>query len=741
MTGTTRPSTAGPAGAERDRRMAALYDRALAEARAALDPGRHLLGFPSARDPGRLSYRAPQSLPLAGALLAAGEPAAVAEAAAIVAAVLDTQELAADHPYRGNFRWLADDAEVCDLNAVQFVLQALLPVLLAHGDRLPPALLARCRAAVRLALAEEERLDVAPTYTNIHLMSLFALLVGGEWLDDAHYRALGQARWARWARFTAESGAPHEYNSPVYGAVDLGTLAVLQAVVRDPAVRLQARLFYERLWLHLALHLHRPTGQHAGPHCRSYWGQMMTGQNVMKQIVWRETGWEWTLAAGPFGGQAAPPSDLALAQTPHWLPAAARRWLEAGADVLPHEVRETANRAAGADLTTFLTPTHALGTASRTYTIGQDDYYIEHQANYLLLHYIRPDGWGMMYSRYVVNDRHHGTLAAAPDRSPTSNFYDQGHFAGVQRGNRAIALYALMPQHEEVFSLKTVVVFPRADLLDEVWVGDRRVAAAALPSEAPVGEWVVVADGGVYVGLRALAPSHLGRPLAPRLEWGPAGELWLTIPNYQGAPKRFWDYASLRGAFWRGNLRAGYVVEVAARADYPSAAAFLAHLRRAVVEDTVDADRVRTVTFRGGDDELTLRYDLMRTEPVERRLNGTVYQAPSLASPLAVQGDDGLLAVGGATLRTAPGPRWLIADEIDPARPAWIAVNPLDEPTPLRLETPRGVVTAERWGLGRLEWRAPSDGEQEVLVETLEEPVGLVAPPGVVVRRWSGEGE
>ena len=53
------------------------------------------------------------------------------------------------------------------------------------------------------------------------------------------------------------------------------------------------------------------------------------------------------------------------------------------------------------------------------------------------------------------------------------------------------------------------------------------------------------------------------------LEQGPEGELWLTIYNYRGPAKRFWDYASLRGAFWRGNLRAGYVVEVAERGDVP----------------------------------------------------------------------------------------------------------------------------------------------------------------------------
>ena len=467
-----------------------------------------------------------------------------------------------------------------DLNAVQFVLRALLPLLVEHGDRLPDDLVARCREALRLALEEQERMAVAPTYTNIHVMSLFSLLVGGEWLEDAHFLALGRARWDAWVAFTAGSGAPHEYNSPGYGAVDLGALAALHQYVRDPRVKLQARLFYERVWLHLALRLHRPTGLHAGPHCRCYWPVMTGGRASLHDLLWRETGRTFLLEDEPAGASgtasegARVPASLDLALTDHWLPETARAWIEGQALALPAEVRETANREEGADLTTYLTPAYALGTASRTYSIGQDDFYIEHQANHLLLHYARPGEsapWGMLYSRYVVNDRHYGTISAAPDRPPNA-FYDQGNFGAVQLRNKAIALYALQAQHEEVSSLKTVVAFRQARPaagLDEVWLGGRRVGAGDLPLDVAPGEWLVVADGAVYAGVRPLQPGCLGREAPIVLEQGPEGELWLTIYNYRGPAKRFWDYASLRGAFWRGNLRAGYVIEVAERGGVP----------------------------------------------------------------------------------------------------------------------------------------------------------------------------
>ena len=77
---------------------------------------------------------------------------------------------------------------------------------------------------------------------------------------------------------------------------------------------------------------------------------------------------------------------------------------------------------------------------------------------------------------------------------------------------------------------------------------------------------------------------------------------------------------------------------------------------------------------------------------------------------------------------------WLIAQELDPACRAWIAVSPEDRTTPLRLETPGGVVAASRFPAGRLEWRAPVGGAQEGVVDTLEMPEGLRVPPGVAVR-------
>ncbi len=720
--------------AAQKQRIDDFYERCFAAAYELLDAERHLIALPASDDPTIKTYWQAGSLPLAHALLNKDDVDAQAEGAAIVAAVLESQETAPHHPHRGNWKWLADDPEVGDLNAIQFVLRWLLPLLVQHNDKLPADLQALCRDRVRLALEEEVRLDVQPTFTNIHIGSLFALLVGGEWLDNDEFLLSGKARWNRWLRFTVVNGAPHEYNSPDYGGWQLSALASIHQYVQDPIIQLQAKLMYERLALHLLLHLHRATGQIAGPHSRSYWQTMTSGRGMTKDVLWLLTGWDWLLATGAYGGDAEAPvnfMNLGLALVEQTLPTYLTEWLDNQQGALPYEVCETANLDEGFDLTTYFTRSYALGTASKTYTIGTDCFYIEHEANYLMLHYTCPPekgGWGLMYSRYVVNDRHWGTMGPAPDRPKTGNFYDHGHFAGVQQRNKAIGVYALMPEQEEVFSLKTIVAFQSGTALEEVWINDSVVDLSEVQHTLQASDWLIVADGDVYVGVRALEPSVLSQSAPIQLEKGPQGELWLAIYNYQGAAIRFWDYASLKGAFWRGNLRAGFVVEVAERSEYDSAAAFLAYLQMAQIADGVDDNYVRTVTYTNGGDSLSLRYDLWHTCPAGRLLAGKVYVPPQLTSPLAVQGQSGYLQVGQAHLYTQPQPMWLAAQALDESDQTYVAVNPVEQVTSLKLETPAGTVSAGAWGLGRLEWRV---AEGILRVDCLQMPQDLVVPDGV----------
>ena len=81
-------------------------------------------------------------------------------------------------------------------------------------------------------------------------------MLGGEAIGDSDYVDRGHQRLEDWLAFTAASGAPHEYNSPTYMAVDLARLAVLAEETEDPDIALKARIGEELLWLHVAAHYH-----------------------------------------------------------------------------------------------------------------------------------------------------------------------------------------------------------------------------------------------------------------------------------------------------------------------------------------------------------------------------------------------------------------------------------------------------------------------------------------------------
>ena len=125
---------------------------------------------------------------------------------------------------------------------------------------------------------------------------------------------------------------------------------------------------------------------------------MTTGRGAAKDTFWLETGWDWLLQPGPYGGDDSPPANfmnLSMALVNQHIPDYLIPWFEQQTNALPYEVRETANRDEDYDLTTYHTSSYALGTASNTYAIGTDCFYIEHEANYLILHYQRPADKGV----------------------------------------------------------------------------------------------------------------------------------------------------------------------------------------------------------------------------------------------------------------------------------------------------------------------------------------------------------
>src|SRR5581483_6855129 len=213
----------------------------------------------------RPDYHDPRgTLAYARLLLDEGAPGAVERARAALAAVLAMQERTPGHAREGNFRWTLEDEGVTDLNAVEFMLDALIPIARDHAAALGDDLAEAAREAVALGLREIDRLDVHLSYTNIALSDIANSVLGGELIGDHRYVERGAKRLEEWLAFTRASGAPHEFNSPTYLAVDIERMATLAEHARDPQVGAKAREAEALLWRHVAVHYQPELAQLAG---------------------------------------------------------------------------------------------------------------------------------------------------------------------------------------------------------------------------------------------------------------------------------------------------------------------------------------------------------------------------------------------------------------------------------------------------------------------------------------------
>jgi hypothetical protein len=81
----------------------------------------------------------------------------------------------------------------------------------------------------------------------------------------------------------------------------------------------------------------------------------------------------------------------------------------------------------------------------------------------------------------------------------------------------------------------------------EVLVGERVYRDGKL--EAQRDERIVVSDGESHIGVVALEATRLGRGPSV-VVWQDGKELVISIVNYEGTARVFWEYRSLAGPFF-----------------------------------------------------------------------------------------------------------------------------------------------------------------------------------------------
>ena len=652
----------------------------------------------------------------AGRLVANGATEDLALADKVLEAVLACQESDPADPHFGNFYWMAEDSHVEDLNAVEFCLEGLIPMMLGYSGGLSEPMQQRVLAAIRLGLDEIRRLDVLVAYSNITALDILNTCLGGELLGDAAIATRGYTKLRQWIGFTCRSGHPMEYNSPTYTAVSLRALGVLAENVQDADTRIRARAFAARLAVSAALHIHPGTGRWAAPHSRAYHPSVV---GTTPPDLERVQGW------------------LADGTIPSWI-----------AEVLEqrparYTISETAERSRAIGFTTHVTPAWALGVASTS---------THNQSDVCMLHYTRPgmEKPGVLYSRYVFNDKWFGDFYHATDRSQQRNLLDEGAFYGVMEGNRAIGVYA--PQSfVQGSSAKATFIWTGCGEPEEVWIDGEQVTA--LPAVVPTGATVVVGSGDVYTAIRPLTRTAMGKQ-APALLVEREGDLVLELYNYRGPDKRFWEQR-WPGAFFQGVPICAYYLEVADRSDYANGGEMAAALAAGEFSENLDApftfpaegERRYSASYSRDGQALGIELDLMgwrllrRSESrreigwpmlevkeelnaeTQRRRgaegNSDVYprksaQSASSAFYFAQQSNDGRVAAAGAVAECAAPGLWLWGSE---TAGRWVAGHFGEEAATLRLTTPEGSVSVNRMGAGLLVWK---DGQ--VTVEATGQP-------------------
>jgi hypothetical protein len=634
-------------------------------------------------------------------LVANGTLQDLALAEKVLNVVLGCQELHPKDPHYGNFYWMLEDSVVFDLNAVEFNLEHLIPMMIEHGERLSPEMQRRVLEAIRLGLVEIERLDVRVVYSNITLLDVLNTCLGGELLRNERLAHRGYEKLAAWMRLTDDNGTPYEFNSPTYTWVDLRALQELARLVHDPDTRIRARTAVARLGLSVALHIHRATGRWAGPHGRAYQPSIHcdTPPEIQQLREW-----------------------VASGELPGWV-----------LDALDHrpqklQVDETAFAPFQVTTTTYQSPSFALGTASKEHS---------GQSNVLMAHYTRPGASptpldaprvsdaqyhpgegtgnaekpGVIYTRYLLNDKWLGDFYHATDRTRSRNLIDEGRFWGVQQGSRAIGLYCLPNNPGVIRSAKAALIWTRREGVEEIWVDERRVAE--LPAEIKPGEVVVVGSGGAYAAVRVLTCTDIGRDAPLRLR-EIHGDLVLEIYNYQGQEKSFWEM-NWPGAFYQGKPQCGFYFEMAERDAYPDGRAFGRVVAEGDLRDQAlppfvyDGTRPRpwTVSYTRGGQEMGIEVDLMEWKLRRRWTENGELGFPMLESPLARQSRSGEIRLGESVLRWEGAgngeraPAWLFAC---PESGRWAAGYTGSQPVALSLTLPGGRVDVPAMAVGTLVW-------------------------------------
>jgi hypothetical protein len=165
---------------------------------------------------------------------------------------------------------LATKKSPIDFNWADFNAVSLLDVWMGHQDKIPEDLKPKIQNALILAAKSIQKRNMGPGYTNIAIMGTYVTYMVSHLFDLPEMKEYSNVRLKRFYDYTLEKAGFSEYNSPTYTVVALDELFRMKSHIIEPVAKQRIDSLYSIGWEIIARHYHKPSGQWAGPHSRSY---------------------------------------------------------------------------------------------------------------------------------------------------------------------------------------------------------------------------------------------------------------------------------------------------------------------------------------------------------------------------------------------------------------------------------------------------------------------------------------
>ncbi len=211
----------------------------------------------------------------ARSLLDLGDEQYTQRAFDIIEKTISLQDQDPDSPYCGVWPYykqepLATKKSPVDRNWADFNAVSLLDVWMGHQERIPEELKKKIKKSLILAAESIQRRNVRLGYTNIAIMGTYVTYVVSHLFDLDEMQEYAHNRLKQFYDYTLEKGGFSEYNSPTYTMTALNELSRMEKHIIEESARQRIESLSYIGWEMVARHYHKPTGQWAGPHSRTY---------------------------------------------------------------------------------------------------------------------------------------------------------------------------------------------------------------------------------------------------------------------------------------------------------------------------------------------------------------------------------------------------------------------------------------------------------------------------------------